>query len=167
MANSKQIKNRLSDKQASELTKILKSRFEKNMTRHKGIAWEKVQEKLEDNPGKLWSLNEMENSGGEPDVVAYDKKAGEFIFYDCAAESPNGRRSLCYDRKGLESRKEHHPENTAMDLAETMGVELLTETSTAIIGLSTIMINKNRSITVIAEDGSTKLPDIIGCFEPA
>ena len=105
----------------------MKARFEKNLNRHQGLEWAQVRARLEANSEKLWSLNEMERTGGEPDVVAYDKKAGEYIFYDCSAESPDGRRSLCYDREGLESRKEHRPANSAMDLAAAMGIELLTE----------------------------------------
>jgi len=114
-------------KQRDELLNVLKSRFEKNISRHKDIDWDKVQAKLEAEPKKLSSLNEMEATGGEPDVVGFDKKAGEYIFYDCAAETPKGRRSVCYDREGLESRKEHKPENNALDMATTMGIELLTE----------------------------------------
>jgi hypothetical protein len=117
----------LSEKQREEILRALKARFEKNMDRHQGIAWAKVQAKLEANAEKLWSLNEMERTGGEPDVVGHDKKTGEFIFYDCSAESPKGRRSLCYDREALESRKEFKPENNAMDMAAAMGIELLTE----------------------------------------
>jgi hypothetical protein len=117
----------LSQKQSEELIKTLKARFEKNMNRHKGLEWAKVQAKLEANAKKLWSLNEMERTGGDPDVVGHDKKTGEFIFYDCSAESPAGRRSVCYDRKALDARKEHKPKNTAMDMAATMGIELLTE----------------------------------------
>jgi len=113
--------------QREELIGTLKARFEKNMNRHEGLEWAKVQAKLEANPEKLWSLNEMERTGGEPDVVGYDKKMGEYIFYDCSAESPKGRRSVCYDREALESRKEHKPENNAMDMAAAMGIELLTE----------------------------------------
>jgi hypothetical protein len=105
----------------------LKDRFEKNMNRHKGLEWAKVQAKLEANLDKLWSLSEMERTGGEPDVVGHDKKMGEFLFYDCSAETPNGRVSVCYDREGLESRKEHRPANTAMDMAAAMGIEPLTE----------------------------------------
>ncbi len=105
----------------------LKKRFEKNMDRHKGLEWSKVQAKLEANPEKLWSIDLMEESGGEPDVVGYDKKTDEFIFFDCSAESPKERRSLCYDHKALDSRKEHKPKNSAMDLAEEMGIEMLTE----------------------------------------
>jgi hypothetical protein len=110
-----------------ELLKTLKDRFEKNMNRHKGIEWSKVQAKLEAHTNKLWSLQEMESTGGEPDVVGYDKKTGEYIFYDCAAESPNGRRSLCYDREALNSRKENKPANSAMDMAAAMGIEILSE----------------------------------------
>jgi hypothetical protein len=121
------MKKELSPKQSEELLKILKVRFEKNMNRHKGIAWDKVQAKLETKTEKMWSLNEMEKTEGEPDVVAHDKKTGEYIFYDCSAESPNGRRSFCYDREALESRKEHKPKNSAVDMATAMGIELLTE----------------------------------------
>ena len=121
------MKNKLSAKQSEELLKTLKTRFEKNKDRHKGIEWTKVQAKLEANPQKLWSLDEMEITGGEPDVVGYDKKTGEYIFYDCSAESPNGRRSFCYDRKALESRKEHKPKNNAIDMAAEMGIEILSE----------------------------------------
>ena len=113
--------------QREELLRTLKARFEKNMNRHKGLEWAKVQAKLEANTEKLWSLNEMERTGGEPDVVGHDKKTGEYIFYDCSAESPKGRRSVCYDREALESRKEHKPKNSAMDMAAAMGIELLTE----------------------------------------
>src|SRR5467141_113687 len=117
----------LSPEQAEELRGALKARFEKHMSRHKGLEWGKVQAKLEANTEKLWSLNEMERTGGEPDVVEFDKKTGEYIFYDCSAESPKGRRSLCYDREALESRKEHKPEDSAIDMAAAMGIELLTE----------------------------------------
>ena len=120
-------KKDLSPKQREELLAGLKARFESNMNRHKGVEWAKVQAKLEANPEKLWSLNEMERTGGEPDIVGHDKKTGEYIFYDCSAESPKGRRSVCYDREALESRKEHKPENTAVDMAVAMGIELLTE----------------------------------------
>ena len=122
-------KRELSPKQCDELIKTLKSRFEKNMKRHKELDWSKVQTKLISPAGreKLWSLNEMEKTGGEPDIISYDKKKGEFIFYDCSAESPNGRRSICYDREGLESRKEFKPKNNALDMAASMGIELLTE----------------------------------------
>ena len=117
----------LSQKESEDVINTLKVRFEKNMNRHKDVKWEKVLAKLEKNIEKLWSLNEMERTGGEPDVVGYDKKTDEFIFYDCSAESPAGRRSLCYDNKALESRKEHKPKDSAMDVAEAMGIELLTE----------------------------------------
>jgi len=127
MKNTNSNKNKLSSKQIEELLKTLKARFEKNKNRHKGIEWTKVQAKLEKNSGKLWSLNEMERTGGEPDVVGYDKKTGEYIFYDCSAESPDGRRSVCYDHKALESRKEHKPKDSAVNMAEAMGIELLTE----------------------------------------
>src|SRR3979490_1457935 len=117
----------LSPEQREELLGALKARFEKNMNRHKGLEWAKVQAKLEVNAKKLWSLNEMERSGGEPDVVGHDKKTGEYIFYDCSAESPKGRRSVCYDGEALESRKEHKPKNNAIDMAAAIGIELLTE----------------------------------------
>src|SRR3989441_8028308 len=116
-----------SPEQREQLLKALKARFEKNMNRHKGLEWAKVQAKLEANTEKLWSLNEMERTGGEPDVVGHDKKTGEYIFYDCSAESPKGRRSFCYDREAMESRKEHKPKNNAIDMAAAMGIELLTE----------------------------------------
>jgi hypothetical protein len=127
MNNTKSNKKKLSSEQREELLRALKVRFEKNMNRHKGLEWAKVQAKLEGNTEKLWSLNEMERTGGEPDVVGFDKKTGEYIFYDCSTESPKGRRSLCYDREALESRKEHQPENNAIDLAAAIGIELLTE----------------------------------------
>lgn len=114
-------------KQRDELLTTLKARFEHNMKRHKNLEWAKVQAALEAHPAKLWSLHEMERTGGEPDVVGYDKKKAEFIFYDCSAESPKGRRSICYDREALESRKEHKPGNNAIDMAAAMGIELLTE----------------------------------------
>ena len=119
----------LSPKLREELLRMLKARFEKNMNRHKGLEWAKVQAKLDLPAGgeKLWSLNEMEITGGEPDIVGHDKKTGEYIFYDCSAESPKDRRSICYDRKALESRKEHKPKNNAIDMAAGMGVEILTE----------------------------------------
>ena len=120
-------KKELSPEKSEELLKTLKARFEKNMNRHPGLEWTKVQAKLEAHAEKLWSLNEMEITGGEPDVVGYDKKTDEYIFYDCSAESPKGRRSLCYDREALESRKEHKPKNNAIDMAATMGIELLSE----------------------------------------
>ncbi|ASK63959.1 hypothetical protein CFK37_18235 [Virgibacillus phasianinus] len=120
-------KKELSLEQREELFNGLKDRFEKNINRHKGLEWAKVQTKLEANTEKLWSLNEMEQTGGEPDVVDYDKKKDEYIFYDCSTESPKGRRSVCYDREALESRKKHKPENSAMDMATAMGIDLLTE----------------------------------------
>jgi hypothetical protein len=120
-------KKELSPEQGEELLRTLKARFEKNMNRHKGIEWEKVQARLEAKIENLWSLNEMERTGGEPDVVDQDEKSGEYIFYDCSAESPKGRRSVCYDREGLESRKVHKPENNAIDMAAAMGIEILTE----------------------------------------
>lgn len=120
-------KKKLSSEQRKELLETLKSRFEKNKNRHKGIEWKAVAEKLDKSPDKLWSLHEMEKTGGEPDVVAYDKKSGEYIFYDCSPESPKGRRSICYDHEALEARKEHKPENSAMQMATDMGIEVLTE----------------------------------------
>ena len=120
-------KNVLPVEQREELFKVLKARFEKNMNRHEGLEWIKIEEKLDANPEKLWSLNEMEVTGGEPDVVGYDKEKDEYIFCDCSKESPKGRRSLCYDLEALESRKKHKPENNAIDVATSMGVELLTE----------------------------------------
>lgn len=123
MTTSKEI----SPEQREVLLKALKARFEKNMNRHEGIEWAKVQEKLEASHEKLWSLNEMESTGGEPDVVGYDNAAGEYIFYDCSAESPKGRRSICYDHAALEARKQHKPENSAMNMAADMGIEILTE----------------------------------------
>ena len=128
------IKKKLSPKEPplpaarrEELLLALRARFEKNMKRHRGLEWPKVQAKLEENTEKLWSLNEMEETGGEPDLVGHDKKTGEFIFYDCSAESPNGRRSVCYDHEALESRKEHKPENSAIEMATDMGITILTE----------------------------------------
>src|SRR5712691_4085824 len=126
MKNIKSNKKELSE-QREELLRALKARFEKNMDRHKGLEWAKVQAKLETNTEKLWSLSEMERTGGEPDVVGSDRKTGEYIFYDCSAESPKGRRSVCYDREALESRKEHKQEDNALDMAAAMGTELLTE----------------------------------------
>src|SRR6476469_5303962 len=120
-------KRNLSPGQREELLGVLKARFEKNMGRHKGLDWSKVQAKLEANTEKLWSLNEMEQTGGEPDVVGHDKKTGEYIFYDCSVESPKGRRSVCYDREALESRKANKPQNNAIDMATDMGIEILTE----------------------------------------
>ena len=120
-------KKKLPSEQTTALLKVLKARFEKNMNRHKGHDWAKVQAKLEAADEKLWSLNEMEITGGEPDVVGHDKKTGEYIFYDCSAESPKGRRSVCYDHEALDSRKEHKPENSAVEMAAEIGIELLTE----------------------------------------
>ena len=120
-------KKNWSPEQREDLLKTCQARFEKNMQRHAGLAWAKVQAKLEANPEKLWSLNEMERTGGEPDVVGHDKKTGEYIFYDCSEESPKGRRSLCYDREALDARKEFKPKDNAIDLAFAMGIELLTE----------------------------------------
>ena len=120
-------KKTLSPEQREQLLETLKARFEKNMPRHKGLEWSKVEAKLKASAEKLWSLNEMENTGGEPDVVDQDKKTGEYIFYDCSAESPKDRRSLCYDREALDARKEAKPKNNALDLAKTMGIELLSE----------------------------------------
>jgi hypothetical protein len=125
--NNNSNKKDMLPEQREELLRALKARFEKNMNRHKGLEWAKIQAKLEANAEKLWSLNEMEKTGGEPDVVGHDKKAGEYIFYDCSAESAKGRRSICYDREALESRKEHKPEDSAIDMAAAMGIELLTE----------------------------------------
>ena len=120
-------KKKLSQADSEELLKILKTRFEKNMKRHKSIKWTDVETRLEASPDKLWSLSEMEVSGGEPDVVGYDKKADEYIFYDCSAETPKGRRSICYDAEALESRKEHKPKNSAIEMAAAMCIEILTE----------------------------------------
>jgi len=120
-------KNELSHKQVEAILKTLKIRFEKNMNRHKGLDWANVTARLEAKAEKLWSLNEMEKTGGEPDVVGQDRKTGEYIFYDCSAESPQGRRSCCYDREALNSRKEHKPRNSALDMAAAMGIEILTE----------------------------------------
>src|ERR671918_1637593 len=127
MNNITSNKKELSPKQREELLRALKARFAKNMNRNKGLEWAKVQAKLEAHIEALWSLNEMERTGGEPDVVGHDKETGEYIFYDCSAESPKGRRSVCYDREGQEARKEHKPENNAIDMTAAMGVELLTE----------------------------------------
>lgn len=124
---AKEDKKELSSQLQEDLIKTLKSRFEKNMHRHAGLEWEHVHNKLSDKIEKLWSLNEMERTGGEPDVIAYDRKTGEYIFYDCSAESPNERRSLCYDLEALESRKKHKPENNIVDVAEFMGIDILTE----------------------------------------
>ena len=127
MKDTNNNQKQLSPEGREELLSVLKARFEKNLNRHKGLEWAEVQAKLEANPEKLWSLSEMERTGGEPDVVGQDEKTGETIFYDCSAESPAGRRSVCYDREGLEGRKEHQPENNAIDMAADMGIELLTE----------------------------------------
>ena len=127
MNKTKNAKKQLSAQQRDELLAALKARFEKNMGRHKGLEWAKVQAKLETNPEKLWSLNEMERTGGEPDVVGFDKKTGEYTFYDCSAESPRDRRSICYDRDALEARKENKPKDSAVNMAAAMGIELLTE----------------------------------------
>lgn len=127
MSKNTSNKKKLSPGQCEELLNALKTRFQKNMNRHKGLEWAKVQARLEANTEKMWSLNEMEITGGEPDVVGHDKATGEYIFYDCSAESPKGRRNVCYDHEALESRKEHKPENNAIDMAVAMGIELLTE----------------------------------------
>lgn len=127
MNNMKSDHKKLSPEQREELLSALQARFAKNRNRHQGLEWAEVQAKLEANPEKLWSLHEMERTGGEPDVVGYDEKTAEYIFYDCAAESPKGRRSVCYDREGQEARKEHKPENNALDMAAAMGIALLTE----------------------------------------
>src|SRR5215475_322389 len=127
MNNSNSNKKELASEQREELLRALKARFEKNMNRHKGLEWAEIQAKLKANTKKLWSLYEMERTGGEPDVVGHDKKMGEYIFYDCSAESPKGRRSVCYDREALEARKEHKPKDSAMDMAAAMGIEILTE----------------------------------------
>jgi hypothetical protein len=125
--NSNSNKKDLSTEQCEKLLRTLKMRFEKNMNRHKNLEWAQVQAKLDASPETLWSLNEMETTGGEPDVAGHDRKTGEYIFYDCSAESPKGRRSVCYDREALESRKEHKPADNAIDMAAAMGIELLTE----------------------------------------
>jgi hypothetical protein len=127
MNNLNQISNEFSPWQAEELLRTLKSRFDANMARHPGLTWEDVQVRLDANREKLWSLNEMERTGGEPDVVGHDEQTGEIIFYDCSTETPAGRRDLCYDRQALDSRKENKPENSAMDKAAEMGIEMLTE----------------------------------------
>ena len=127
MNNINNNKKELSPEEREELLNALKVRFEKNTNRHKNLEWTKIKAKLEANPEKLWSLGEMERTCGEPDVVGFDQGAGEYIFYDCSAESPKGRRSVCYDREGQESRKEHKPTNNAVDMAAAMGIELLTE----------------------------------------
>jgi hypothetical protein len=127
MSKLKSKKNKLSAADRDELLLTLQARFEKNMKRHKGIEWSKVHAKLEDSPAALASLNEMEATGGEPDVVGYDKKSGEFIFFDCSPETPKGRRSICYDHEALEARKEHKPKDSAISMASDMGIEMLTE----------------------------------------
>ena len=127
MSKIKSHKKKLSIEESKELLNALKVRFEKNMSRHKKLEWPKVQAKLTANPEKLWSLHQMEITGGEPDVVLFDKKTGEYIFYDCSAETPKGRRSICYDHEALESRKENKPQNSAMQMAADMGIEVLTE----------------------------------------
>lgn len=124
MAKSSQ---QLTAKQKEELQQLLKKRFEKNMQRHKGLQWDSVQKKIDAAPAKLFSLHQMESTGGEPDVVAFDKKTGEFIFFDCSPETPTGRRSLCFDREALDARKEHKPKDNALDMAKAMGIDLLTE----------------------------------------
>jgi|SRR6185369_10237938 len=127
MKNTTSTKKKLSPNQREELLKTLNVRFEHNMNRHKGFEWARVEARLEGNTEKLWSLNEMERTGGEPDVIGRDKKSGEYVFYDCSAESPQGRRSVCYDREALDSRKEHKPKNNAVEMAAAMGVEILSE----------------------------------------
>ena len=124
MSNTKKV---LSPEQSDELIKVLKARFEKNMNRHQGLEWNKIQEKLEASPEKLWSLDEMEETGGEPDVVGFDNNTGEYIFYDCSPETPKGRRNVCYDHEALESRKEYKPKDSAIGMATDMGIEILTE----------------------------------------
>ena len=127
MTKESSSKMELSAEQQEELLQTLKGRFEENMDRHQGLGWAKVQEKLEAHPAKLWSLNEMERTGGEPDVVGHDQEKDEYIFYDCSPETPKGRRSVCYDREALEARKKNKPETSVMDMADAMGIELLTE----------------------------------------
>ncbi|CAN5548337.1 DUF4256 domain-containing protein [soil metagenome] len=127
MNKTTNFKKKLSPDQQDEILEILKVRFEKNMVRHKDLEWTKVNVRLASNTVKLWSLNEMEMTGGEPDVIGFDKKSGEYLFYDCSPESPKDRRSLCYDREALESRKEHKPKNNVLEMADAMGIELLTE----------------------------------------
>ncbi|MDF1500369.1 MAG: DUF4256 domain-containing protein [Anaerolineales bacterium] len=127
MDKNERNRQELSSEQREALLKVLKARFEKNMNRHQGLEWDEVEARLKAHPEKLWSLNEMERTGGEPDVVGHDQKTDEYIYFDCSAESPKGRRSVCYDLEGLESRKEHKPENNAVDMAADMSIELLTE----------------------------------------
>jgi hypothetical protein len=125
--NTKEMKKELSQEQHSELLKVVKARFEKNMNRHKGLDWSKVEAKLQANPQKKWSLNEMERTGGEPDVIEIDRKTGEYIFYDCSSETPKERRNICYDSEALDSRKEHKPKDSALDMAASIGIEILSE----------------------------------------
>jgi hypothetical protein len=127
MSKSKNSKKELTLDESEQLLSVLKTRFEKNMSRHKGVKWPDVEARLEANPQKLWSVNEMETTGGEPDVTGYDKKSDEYVFCDCSEESPKGRRSICYDREALDSRKEHKPKDSAQNMASAMGVEILTE----------------------------------------
>jgi hypothetical protein len=127
MKKSKTSNNELALEEQEELLQVLRKRFEKNMDRHKGVKWSDVESRLEQEPEKLWSLQQMELTGGEPDVVAFDKKSGQYVFFDCAAETPKGRRSVCYDREALNSRKEHKPANSALDMASEIGIEILTE----------------------------------------
>jgi hypothetical protein len=127
MKNVNTKKQKLTSEQREELLNALQTRFEKHMNRHKGLEWAKVQARLDAHPDKLWSLNEMESTGGEPDVVGYDKKTGEFVFYDCSPETPKGRRSICYDQKALDARKQHKPADSAANMASVMGIALLTE----------------------------------------
>jgi hypothetical protein len=149
MNNMNSNKKELSPEQREELLRALKARFEKNMNRHKGLDWAKVQAKLEANPEKLWSLFEMERTGGEPDVVGHDEKTGEYIFYDCSAESPKGRRNVCYDREALESRKEFKPKDTALDMAAAMGIEILTEGNSAAPSLPIVATTMSSCITTV------------------
>lgn len=125
---AKPVHKSVTPNEKTELLLTLKTRFEKNTNRHQGLEWDVIAVKLESNPGKLWSLQEMERTGGEPDVVGFDPQTGEYLFYDCSAETPKGRRSICYDREALDSRKEHKPENSALDMAKTIGITILTET---------------------------------------
>lgn len=135
----------LSAEQRDKILEILKARFEKNTERHKGLGWAKIEAKLKADTGKLWSLNEMERTGGEPDVVGYDNKTGEYIFYDCSAESPDGRRNVCYDRQALESRKANKPQSNAVDMAADMGIEILTEEQYRKLQETGISIRKRRA----------------------
>lgn len=152
----------LSPEQGEALLKIVEARFEKNMSRHKGIKWSEVLKRLESQPDKLWSLDAMEETGGEPDVVGQDKKTGEYLFYDCSPESPKGRRSICYDRKAWESRKEHKPESTAIDMAAEMGIEMLTEEEYR--QLQTLgEFDKKTSSWVLTPDNIRKLGGAVFC----